>query len=130
MGRAGRRLLEEVDALLQPLDGQPGAEREAAFRYSQSRFRNTLWTLLVLIVVSGLYNFFTYAGPRHSSTYQIWFGIKMLVVLHILTTAILWGTSSSENAAKASRRLTGLTITGVIVVLISAYLRSLSQRGL
>jgi amino acid transporter len=100
---------------------------------SQQRFRGTLWTLLGLIVLSGLYNFFNYAGPKHSSSYQMWFGIKMLLVLHVLATAILWGTSPYRDAAaaeKGKRRLLSMIVSGFLAVFISAYLRSLSQRGL
>ncbi|HEY6987362.1 MAG TPA: hypothetical protein VH369_03195, partial [Bryobacteraceae bacterium] len=63
----------------------------------------------------------------------IWFGIKILLVLHILTSAILWATSPYGDVAvagKSKRRLSSIAISGLIVVLISAYLRSLSQRGL
>jgi hypothetical protein len=100
---------------------------------AQIRFRAILWMLLVLIVGSGLYNFLSYEGPKHAAIYQAWFGIKMLLVLHILVTAILWGTSPYGDVAvggKTSRRLASMTISGIIVVAISAYLRSLTLRGL
>jgi uncharacterized membrane protein len=115
------------------LSSLPAGQRDTAALTGQSRFRTTLWTLLVLIVLSGLYNFTTYAGPKHTSTYHMWFGIKMLLVLHILASAILWGTSSvsgEAGLAKSNRRLLSMAISGFIVVFISAYLRSLSQRGL
>ncbi len=115
------------------LSSLPSGQVETAARTSQVRFRTTLWSLLVLIVLSGLYNFTTYSGPRHSSSYQMWFGIKMLLVLHILATAILWGTSpyaGEISIGKSNRRLLGMVISGFVVVFISAYLRSLSQRGL
>jgi uncharacterized membrane protein len=115
------------------LSDLPSGQVDFAARTSQTRFRGTLWTLLVLIVLSGLYNFTTYSGPRHTSTYHMWFGIKMLLVLHILSAAILWGTSpysGEKSIGKSNRRLTGMVISGFLVVLISAYLRSLSQRGL
>jgi hypothetical protein len=119
--------------LLPVLSGLPSGHVDLAARTSQVRFRTTLWTLLVLIVLSGLYNFTTYSGPRHTSSYQMWFGIKMLLVLHILATAILWSTtpySGETSIPKSNRRLLGMVISGFIVVFISAYLRSLSQRGL
>jgi len=100
---------------------------------AQLRYRATLYTLLGLIVVSGLYNFLAYQGPKHPQAYHIWFGIKILLVLHILTSAILWATSPYGDVAvagKGKRRLSSIAISGLIVVLISAYLRSLSQRGL
>ncbi len=115
------------------LSGLPSGQVDLAARTGQSSFRTTLWSLLVLIVLSGLYNFTTYSGPKHTSSYQMWFGIKMLLVLHVLATAILWGTSrySGETSiGKSNRRLLSMVISGFLIVFISAYLRSLSQRGL
>lgn len=100
---------------------------------AQLRYRATLYTLLTVIVLSGLYNFLTYSGPKHGQAYHIWFGIKMLLVAHILVSAILWATSPYGDvtvAGKSKRRLRSIAISGLIVVLISAYLRSLSQAGL
>jgi len=113
--------------------GLPEALRMQAAAGAQLRYRATLYTLLGLIVVSGLYNFLSYEGPKHGQTYQIWFGIKILLVAHILTSAILWTTSPYGDVTvggKSKRRLAGIGVSGLIVVLISAYLRSLSQRGL
>ena len=93
------------------------------------RFKTVLYTLLTLIVVSGFYNYFTYSGPRHTSAYQMWFGIKFLLVLHVLATAILWATSS-YSPIKSNRRLLSMAISGFVIVFISNYLRSLTQRGL
>ena len=103
---------------------------EAAGR-AQRKYRGTLFTLLVLIVGSGVYNFL--GGPKHSYAYQMWFGIKMLLVAHIVSAAILWVTSPYGDvtvAGKSKRRLASIAISGLVVVLISAYLRSLTQRGL
>lgn len=100
---------------------------------SAQRFRTLLYSLLAVIVLSGFYNYFTYSGPRHTPAYQTWFGIKFLLVLHVLATAVLWSTAPYRDAAdlsKSRRRLLSLTISGFAIVLISAYLRSLSQRGL
>ena len=110
-----------------------GDTRLRLARDSQKRFQATLFILLTLIVLSGFYNYFTYAGPRHTSAYQMWFGIKFLLVLHVVATAILWSTSAYKDAAaigKSKRRLISMLISGFLIVLISAYLRSLSQRGL
>jgi hypothetical protein len=115
-----------LDSMPQDLQIQSGAR-------VQSRYRSTLFTLLTLIILSGLYNFLTFNGPKHSSSWQMWFGIKMLLVLHLLATGILWATSGYSDiaaSAKSKKRLTSMAISGLIVVLISAYLRSLTQRGL
>jgi uncharacterized membrane protein len=103
---------------------------EAAGR-AQRKYRSTLYTLLILIVGSGFYNLL--AGPKHSYVYQLWFGIKMLLVAHIISAAILWVTSRYGDvtvAGKSKHRLVSIGISGLIVVFISAYLRSLTQQGL
>jgi uncharacterized membrane protein len=117
--------------LVPVLNALPEDSRLSSAAGAQLRFRSILWTLLVLIVGSGLYNLL--AGPKHTPTYHMWFGIKMLLVAHILTTAILWGTSPYGDVSvggNSKHRLASMTISGLIVVVISAYLRSLTQRGL
>lgn len=117
--------------LLPTLGGLPEMFAADALAEARNRFRVPLYTLLALVVGSGLYNFFT--GPKHGRDYQIWFGIKMLLVAHIVSTAILWATSGRESVTvkgKEGRRLLGLTISALLVIAISAYLRSLTQRGL
>jgi predicted exporter len=119
--------------LVPVLNTLPEDLRMQAAAGTQLRYRTTLYVLLVLIVISGLYNFFSYPGPKHGQTYQIWFGIKMLLVAHILSSAILWATAPYGDitvAGKSKHRLISIAISGIIVVFISAYLRSLTQRGL
>jgi uncharacterized membrane protein len=117
--------------LVPALNSLPEDVRLETAARAQRRYRTTLITLLVLIVGSGLYNLI--GGPKHTYAYQMWFGIKMLLVAHILAAAALWGTSPYGDvivAGKRKRRLMGIAISGLIVVFISAYLRSLTQRGL
>ncbi|HTU46131.1 MAG TPA: hypothetical protein VMF91_13775 [Bryobacteraceae bacterium] len=117
--------------LVPTLNALPEDIRKRAARDAQERYRTTLFVLLILIVGSGLYNFFT--GPKHGQTYQIWFGVKMLLVAHIVASAILWATSPYGDVTvdgRSKRRLVSIAISGLLVVLISAYLRSLTQRGL
>jgi uncharacterized membrane protein len=119
--------------LVPTLNTLPEDIRSAAATRSQSRFRTTLYVLLFLIVASGLYNFLSYSGPEHSQAYHIWFGIKVLLVAHLVSASILWAISPYGDVAvggSAKRRLLSIGISGMLIVLISAYLRSLSQRGL
>jgi hypothetical protein len=107
----------------------PEDQRMQAAAGAQLRYRAVLFTFVGLSLLSGLYNFLRVA---HTRTYHIAFGIKMLAVLHIYATVILWATSpygDVEVAGKGKRRAMGIAIAGCVVVLISAYLRSLSQQG-
>jgi hypothetical protein len=104
----------------------PEDQRMPAAAGAQLRYRATLFTFVALSLLSGVYNFLQ---TPHSPQYQMAFGIKMLFVLHIYATVILWATSPYGDvrfAGKNKRRLLSITLSGVIVVLISAYLRSLS----
>ncbi len=115
--------------LVPVLNVLPEDQRLAAAAGAQLKYRGTLFTIVALSLLSGIYNFLQ---VHHSRQYEMAFGIKMLAVLHIYATAILWGTSpygDVDVSGKHKRRLTGIVIAGIIVVLISAYLRSLSMPG-
>lgn len=117
--------------LVPTLNALPEEVRIEAAGRAQKKYRSTLFSLLVLIVGSGFYNLL--GGPEHTYAYQMWFGIKMLLVAHIFSAAILWVTSPYGDirvAGKSKHRLISIAISGLIVVFISAYLRSLTQRGL
>jgi hypothetical protein len=86
-------------------------------------FRPLLFTVLVTTLLSGIYNFATKAS--YPPTYQLWFGIKMLLVLHIFAAAVLYSLRPS-NLAKRNRTAFGIVISGLIIIAISNYLRYLS----
>jgi uncharacterized membrane protein len=111
--------------LVPTLNALPEEVRLEAAGRAQKKYRSTLFSLLVLIVGSGFYNLLS--GPKHTYAYQIWFGIKMLLVAHIFSAAIL---CDIRVGGKSKHRLMSIAISGLIVVLISAYLRSLTQQGL
>jgi uncharacterized membrane protein len=118
-----RRVLTPV------LNTLPEDKRMQGAAGAQLRFRTALFTLVAFSLLSGIYNFLR---TPHSRLYHIAFGIKMLLVLHIYATTILWATSpygDVEVAGKGKRRALSIAIAGCIVVLISAYLRSLSMPG-
>jgi hypothetical protein len=68
------------------------------------------------ILISGTYNFVS--KPAYPPHYHMWFGIKILLVLHIFAAIILY--------RGKTRALTGIVISGATVIAISAYLRWLS----
>lgn len=69
------------------------------------------------ILISGTYNFLSKSFyPPH---YQAWFGIKVLLALHVFAAVILYSKTKQ-------RSLTGIIISGSLIVCISAYLRWIS----
>ena len=91
-----------------------------------SRFRPLLYTLLVTILGSGLYNYLT--KPSYPPHYHMWIGIKFLFVLHIFAVAILY-VSRAADADKRNRWLTGMVWSGLVILAISAWLRWISLQA-
>lgn len=68
------------------------------------------------ILISGTYNFLSKSSfPPH---YHMWFGIKILLVLHVIAAVVLY--------RGKQRSLTGIVISGAVIMMISAYLRWIS----
>ena len=103
----------------------PQPEREVAGKNAVAGFRPLLLTVLVTALGSGVYN---YASKgTYPPTYHIWMGIKLLLVLHIYVSAILYSVRDS-NEAKRNRTALSITIAGLIVIGIADYLRYLSLK--
>ena len=86
-----------------------------------AHFRPIVYTVMVTLVLSGLYNFLT--KPGQTPLYQILFGVKILLVLHVISVVIL---ATAHNNARRGRQLFGAAISGLIIVLISAYLKGIA----
>jgi hypothetical protein len=81
-------------------------------------FKPVIYAVIGGILVSGLYNFLT--KPSYPPHYHMWFGIKILLALHVFAAAILYKPGKQ-------RALTGIVISGAMIVAISAFLRWISQ---
>jgi hypothetical protein len=110
-------------ALAPALVSLPEAERSIIGKRVVAAFRPLLYTVLVTILGSGLYNYLT--KPTYPPHYHMWIGIKFLFVLHIFAVAFLYARRDVDEA-KRNRWLTGMAFSGLIVVAISAYLRWIS----
>jgi len=86
-------------------------------------FRPWVWGSTAAILCSGIYNLLTKEGLP--PMYHMWFGIKMLLVLHIVVVGLLITTNAVDDA-KRLRLMSGVTISGLVVFLLSAYLRWIS----
>jgi len=99
-------------------------ERGEALEGLGNRFRPLVYAAIAGLMVSGLYNFLTH--PGHTPYYHAWFGVKVLLALHVFAAAALAVRSSrapNEEEARRLRRMTGAILTGMLAVLIGAYLR-------
>ena len=112
-------------ALVPALVSLPDAERSIVGKRVVAGFRPLLYTVLVTILGSGLYNYLT--KPSYPPHYHMWIGIKFLFVLHIFAVGILYPMPGASEA-KRSRWLTGMIVSGLIVIAISAGLRWISLR--
>jgi uncharacterized membrane protein len=110
-------------ALAPALASLPTAEGELVGSRAVKAFRPLMITVLVTALGSGMYNYATKASypPR----YHMWMGIKLLLVLHITASAILYAVRES-NEAKRNRTALSIAISGLVVVAIAGYLRYLS----
>lgn len=88
-----------------------------------ARFRRLAISAVVALLVSGLYRFML--SPFRERPYHMIFGIKVLLALHVFAVAILLVTpaSSPEKLARRPRMMTGVIISGLAIIALSAYLR-------
>ncbi|HTP36154.1 MAG TPA: hypothetical protein VMJ75_28460 [Candidatus Acidoferrales bacterium] len=86
-----------------------------------AHFRPLVYIVMVTLVISGFYNFLI--KPGHSTLYQALFGIKILLALHVFSVAIL---ATAPNNQRRGRQLLGGAISGLIIVLIAAYLKGIA----
>lgn len=86
-------------------------------------FRPKIYIGVVGLLVSGTYNFLTKSS--YPPGYHLWFGIKMLLVLHVVAVLLLLAKKGSDER-KHGRWITGVLISGTVIIAISAYLRWLT----
>jgi hypothetical protein len=110
-------------ALAPALASLPSAERELVGAGTVNGFRPLLFTVLITVLGSGFYNYAT--KTSYPPGYHMWMGIKLLLVLHIFVSAILYSVRQS-NEAKRKRTELSIVISGLIVIAIANYLRYIS----
>ena len=87
-------------------------------------FRPAVWSLVAALFLTGTYNLVNKLPvPKE---YHMLFGIKFLLFLHIAAVSILL-VKPNTTPEKRARMLTGLVVSGLSVILVSAALRALTQ---
>jgi hypothetical protein len=83
-----------------------------------ARFKPWGYAAIGGILVSGTYNFLSKSTfPPH---YHAWFGIKVLLALHVFGIVAMY---NPERHKMKPRLLTGVAISGALILACSAYLR-------
>jgi uncharacterized membrane protein len=112
-------------ALAPALATVPEPDRGALGNKVVGNFRPLLYTVLVALIGSGLYNYLT--KPSYPPHYHMWIGIKFLFALHIFAVSVLYTIPQAEQV-KRNRWLSGMIWSGLLIFAISAYLRWLSLK--
>jgi uncharacterized membrane protein len=101
----------------------PAGEGEAVGSKVVSGFRPLLIAVVVAVLGSGMYNYATKGS--YPPGYHMWMGIKLLLVLHIAASAMIYALRESGQA-KRNRTALSIVISGLVVIGIADYLRYLS----
>ncbi len=86
------------------------------------RYQGLLYTAIAALLVSGTYNLLRKTGL--TPLYHALFGIKILLALHVFIVGFL---AMQPGNQRRGRQITGIVISGTLIVAISAVLRKLSS---
>lgn len=98
----------------------PPAEQDTLGEAMAARYRAWVYAAIVALIGTGVYNFYLNLG--RGPLYQALLGIKMLLALHVFAVAIL---IVKPRNPKRVRLMTGVVISGLLIIAISAVLRQL-----
>ena len=81
-------------------------------------WRPVVISAILGLLISGVYNFVE--RPIKTPQFHMLFGIKMLLALHVFAVSFI---ATRPDNARRSRQLTGVVISGVVILIISAAFR-------
>jgi hypothetical protein len=99
------------------------APLQAAFNRSAAVLpRQRALIMSVILIFTGLQNFTAVVGSvQKGSGWHMWFGIKVLVALHLIAINIV-ASNPNTPEAKRLRLLQGAAVSGFVGVLLAGYL--------
>ena len=109
-------------ALMPAMAGMAEAERSKLGDRIADSLRTWIFLAVAVLILSGLYNFFHKA--MYPAGYHAWFGVKVLLALHVIAVSILLG-KTGVTFEKRKRWVTGIAVSAVLVIGISAVLKNL-----
>jgi uncharacterized membrane protein len=83
-----------------------------------SAFRPYVVVAMAGLIISGTFTLLQ--NPGHTPKYHMLLGIKLLLALHVFAVAFI---STSPVNPRRARQMTGVVISGLVILAISAYLR-------
>jgi len=98
----------------------PTQDQETLGDAMAARYRSLLYLAMLFLLGTGIYNFVMNLG--RGPLYQALLGIKLSLVLHVFAVGTL---IVKPKNVKRARQMTGLLISGLIIIAISAVLRQL-----
>jgi uncharacterized membrane protein len=105
--------------VLVPATGVLAAEaRKALVDKTAALYRPLVFGAIAALLVSGGYNLAT--NPGHNARYYILLTIKLMLVAHVFAVGIVLVTKNPEHRG---RLFAGAGVSGLLIILISAYLR-------
>jgi uncharacterized membrane protein len=105
-----------------PAAGSLSSDAQTALdKGTAAHFRPAVFAAMTGLVLSGIFNYLS--RPGHSVLYHAFFGVKILLVLHVFSVAIL---ATAPNNPRRARQLFGAAVSGLTIVLISAYLKGIA----
>ena len=114
--------------LIPAMESLAAEQRALLAEQIAKRLRPIALTTIIVMIASGVYNLLRALEGDLAPGYHMAFGIKFLIAGHALGMLYIASVPPSGDAArdaKRSRLLLGGTISGLVVLALGAYLRTL-----
>ncbi|MDX1979523.1 MAG: hypothetical protein SFV51_04585 [Bryobacteraceae bacterium] len=108
--------------LARAMEGMGATEKSQLGDRIAAALRPWMLAAIAALVGSGTYNLLN--KPMIASGYHMWFGMKMLLAMHIIAVAVLLGRQGIDSG-KRNRWTFGIAMSGLTAILLSAILRVL-----
>jgi uncharacterized membrane protein len=92
--------------------------RKALTDRAAAHFRPLMFGAIIALLVSGGYNLAV--NPGHHARYYLLLAVKLMLVAHVFAVGIVLVTRNPEHRG---RLFAGAAVSGLLIILISAYLR-------
>lgn len=103
-------------------------QRASLLEKLSARLRPVAIAVIAALVASGSYNLFRVLQGGVGSSYHMVFGIKFLLALHVFGMLYLVATPPTGDPARDAKRprlMFGAVVSGLIILALGAYLRTL-----